>query len=61
MFSTVDGGLSRISSFGTSQGAIVDVFTALMVGAVGPPALTSPLRGARRRRHATKWKSFLDF
>jgi hypothetical protein len=39
-FYNVDGGRSQISSSGTaSQGACRRRFTALMVGALGPPAL----------------------
>jgi hypothetical protein len=38
----VDGGCSRISSSGTSQAACRRCFLALMVGALGSPALAPP-------------------
>jgi hypothetical protein len=44
MFLSIDGGLSWISSSGTSQGARCRCFLALMVGAPESPAL-APHRG----------------
>jgi hypothetical protein len=53
MIASVDGGCSRISSSGTSQGASHRHFTALMVGAHGPLAPAPAPRGAHRQRFTT--------
>jgi hypothetical protein len=45
MFFNIDGGRSRISSSGTSEGVCHRCFLTLMVGASGSPAL-APLREA---------------